>query len=397
MLSFTKSNFIITVFYTVHFLRLSWFPAIPAFLSAVFTYKFKLYKIRSIFYIFLYCTIGIVMFLINNDQSNGLTPALIDAKQFFLFMIYPSFYYFNKTYSVNLERVAKHMIILSFVSFLAILVGLFPPNTIIRTDATYLIASSFLILIPKASFDLRRFFIIYFIIIFLLLAYLGRTTILALVIALFYYMIKTRNSQLISSYVKKLYPIFLILFTGLGLAIFAIRASDIFATTGTSFVENESRLLAMYLFFFQIIPQLNLFELIFGVGFGVDYSTFMNTTNFIINIHIDNIVTGNNNIYPALGFHNEFIRIFLLTGVFGFFLFMKFLSSFYNKIDYKDPYHSLKCIRLNTFLIMVIVSMFGHGFFGSTITSAWTLFALSHLKSNIINFKTINNCCMNYV
>tara|TARA_B100000131_G_scaffold258922_1_gene254325 strand:+ start:471 stop:1472 length:1002 start_codon:yes stop_codon:yes gene_type:complete len=326
------------------------------------------------------------MFLINSDRSNGLNPSLIDVKQFFLFMIYPSFYYFNKTYSISLKQVAKHMIILSLISSFAVSAGFFPPNTIIRTDATYLIASSFLILIPRSNRDLRRYLIYYLIIFYLLLAYLGRTTILALVIALLYFMIKSRKSSLISSSVKKLYLILFLLFTGLGFAIFAIRASDIFATTGTSFVNNESRLLAMYLFLFQVIPQLNFFELIFGAGFGVDYSSYMSTSNFIINIHIDNIVTGNNNMYPALGFHNEFIRIFLLTGAIGFFIFMKFLSSFYIKIDAHDSHYNLKCIGLNTFLIMVLVSMFGHGFFGSTITSAWTLFALSYLKSETKKF-----------
>ncbi len=388
---FTKSNLVITVFYIVHFLRISWFPIIPAFFSFIFTYKFKLYNIKSIFYVFAYCALGFILFLINSDFSNGVRPALIDFKQFFLLLIYPSFYYFNKTFPININLVAKNIILLSLFSSILIGLGVFPQNTIIRTDATFLIASSFIILIPKNKEDLKFFSPYYFLIFYLLLAYLGRTTILALVVALFYYIIKIRKIPLVSSFIKRLYFIFFVLFLLLGIVIFAIRASDIFASTGTSFVENESRFLAMFLFFSQVIPQLNIFELIFGVGFGVDFSQYMDTDNFIINIHINNIISGNNNIYPALGFHNEFIRIFLLTGLTGSYFMFLFLRSFFQKINYSDAYHSYNCIRLNSFLILVLVSMFGHGFFGSTITSVWALFVLSNLKSEIKSRKLKNN------
>ena len=371
------------IFYFVHFLRISWFPALPGVLSLIFSFKLKLYNIKNIFYVMIYSLIGLVFFMLNSDFSNGLSPALIDLKQFFIFLMYPSFYYFNKTHNVDITVLAKLIVLLSLISSFMIGFGLFPPNTIIRTDATYLIASSFILLLPKNAKEVKENFIYYLFIIYLLLAYLGRTTILALVISLMYYILIARKTNIVSRQIKYIYYMMFSLFTILGLFIFAVRASDIFTTTGTSFVENESRFLAIYLFVFQVIPNLSLIEFISGAGFGVDYSQYMNTANLIINLHIDNIVTGNNNMYPALGFHNEFIRIFLLTGILGFSFAMLFLSSFYKKINYYNSKILIGQLRLNTFLILVFISMFGHGFFGSTITSTWTLFIFANLKSDL--------------
>ena len=108
------------------------------------------------------------------------------------------------------------------------------------------------------------------------------------------------------------------IFIGLISLVFFSRASDISSNFGVSAIESEARLLA-FIVFYDVANSFTISEWLFGRGFGIDFSTNINCSRVLplVCFHMENIIMGNNGIYPAIGFHNELIRILVTTGLFG--------------------------------------------------------------------------------
>ena len=94
---------------------------------------------------------------------------------------------------------------------------------------------------------------------------------------------------------------------------------------------------------------------------------------------------GNNGIYPAIGFHNELIRILVTTGLFGLMLIFLFLSSLWRKkINSISEANQIYAIRLNSLIVLFTISTFSHGILGSTITSFVILSAMATTYSKAL-------------
>ena len=137
--------------------------------------------------------------------------------------------------------------------------------------------------------------------------------------------------------------------------------------------------MALYVFY-EVWQQMTFTQYLFGSGFGVDYSENVECSFRFMCLHMQNIAIGNADTYPAVGFHNELIRIFLTTGFFGVALFLFFLSSLWKSVEPNQSFESLKNhLYLRSMIIIVLTSMFSHGIIGTTITGFALLFTIAVL------------------
>tara|TARA_A100001015_G_C14878709_1_gene667442 strand:- start:642 stop:1154 length:513 start_codon:yes stop_codon:yes gene_type:complete len=168
-----------------------------------------------------------------------------------------------------------------------------------------------------------------------------------------------------------------------------MRAEDISNSWGVGVIESEARIMALYVFY-EVLQQMSLMQLIFGSGFGIDYSENVECNFRFMCLHMQNIAIGNADTYPAVGFHNELIRVFLTTGLVGLMIFMISISSFWKSTTLDSSSEGLKnLLYMRSVVIIIMASMFSHGIIGTTITGFVLLFTLAVLYRKYLELQNV--------
>ena len=303
--------------------------------------------------------------------------------------IFPSFILFDKIYSPKLEDIAKIIIYSILIIMISSVIFKFNyMNIIIRGDIGLIAMVALVLILPMSIDDLKRYIFVFFMLFLSFLLIQGRASMLAGAIAIGFLLLKSHNYRLIEKKIYKYYFVLGIIFLFLVGLVFITRAVDISNNYGVSVAESEARFLA-FVVFYDVLSSFSLFEWLFGRGFGIDFSENIDCGRVLplVCLHMENIIIGNNGIYPAVGFHNELIRIFVSTGLIGTFIFFFFVRSLWRKkiSNIASKTNQLYAIRLNSLIVLFLISLFSHGILGSTITSFVILSSMGIIYSKSIN------------
>ena len=382
-LKLSQYKLIYVLFFLLHIFKLGWVVLIPNALFYLLSLLNKSYKNPATFLIFLYAVYSTILLVLTVDIGSP-RAAMIDFKLVSMFGIFAFFSYWSRKRYFDLHGFGKLITIsiLSYVVISFLLNGYLYQRVLIRGDAGLLLVVALIFFLPFNTGALRRNFIWIVIIFALLLIYQGRASMALGSLGIAYYLYNAVRYRLIS---KGLVPFYIVLPIVMALAMLIVytdRANDIADTVGASVVDSEARFMAFFVLL-DVVERSSVLQLLFGNGFGIDYATKMNCLNSFVCLHVDNIVHGNDGIYPALGFHNELIRIFLTTGFLG----VSFITAFFMLLWIPARKHltqeSLKRrLHLNTLLIVFATSFFSHGVLGTTITGFVMLAFTAGLSNN---------------
>ncbi len=329
--------------------------------------------------IFAFIIYSVILFLAN--ITNISAAALLDLKPIIMLGILPYFFVLSKYIKIDLKDFSKFIVLIIY-SYILVQLLLFQEierQILIRGDVGVLALVSLIFFIPFNIKELKENFIWLFLIMLLFIIYQGRASILVATIVIIYFVIFAIKNKMIT---KKIFPVFVIFPLIVGLIMLQLmlsRASDINESWNIGVFESEARIMALYVFY-EVWQQMTFTQYLFGSGFGVDYSESVECHFRFMCLHMQNIAIGNADTYPAVGFHNELIRIFLTTGFFGLALFLFFLSSLWRKVKPNQSFESLKNhLYLRSMIIIILTSMFSHGVIGTTITGFTLLFTIAVL------------------
>ena len=385
----SKSNSFFLLFFFIHIFKLGWLVALPNLFFYFSSLLNKALNYKPMIIIFLFIIYSVILFLVN--ITNISTAALLDLKPIIMLGILPYFFVLSKHIKIDLKDFSK-FIILVIYSYILIQLLLFQEiegKVLIRGDVGILALVSLIFFIPFNMTELKNNFIWLLLIMLLFVIYQGRASILVATVVLIYFVVFAIRNKMIS---KRIFPIFVLfpLFVALiMLQLMYARASDISASWDVGVLESEARIMALYVFY-EVLQQMSTMQYLFGSGFGVDYSENVECYFRFMCLHMQNISIGNADTYPAVGFHNELIRIFLTTGFFGVALFLFFLSSLWKNVRPNQPLESLKNhLYLRSMIIIILTSMFSHGIIGTTITGFTLLFVIAVLYRKFIQIQYV--------
>ncbi len=385
-LKLSRYELIYVLFFLIHIFKLGWLVLIPNALFYLLSLFNKSYKNLAAFFIFLYAVHSSILLVLTVDIGS-LRAAMIDFKLVSMLGIFVFFSYWSRKRYFDLNGFGRLIIIsiLSYVVISVLLNGYLDQRVLIRGDAGLLLIVALIFLLPFDLGMLRRNVIWLVIIFALLLIYQGRASMALGSLGITYYLYNALRYRLFS---KALIPFYIVLPIVMVLAMLMVytdRANDIKDSIGASVVESEARFMAFFVLL-DVVARSSVLQLLFGNGFGIDYATKIDCLNSFVCLHVDNIVHGNDGIYPALGFHNELIRIFLTTGFLGVSFITGFFMSLWIPARKQLTRESLKLrLQLNTLLIVFAVSFFSHGVLGTTMTGFVLLACTAALSNNFRN------------
>ena len=340
----------------------------------------QIFKFKASFYIFIYVLYCALVFISSVSLSAVSTASLIDLKPIFMLSVFPCFVLFDRLFSPKIDEIAKVIIFtVLMIMTLSFIFQFNYMNIIIRGDIGLISMVALILLLPMSFKDLKRYIPLFVMLFLCFILIQGRASMLAGGIAIGFLLIQSIKAGLIERRILKYYFFLGAIFIGLISLVFFSRASDISSNFGVSAIESEARLLA-FIVFYDVANSFTISEWLFGRGFGIDFSTNINCSRVLplVCFHMENIIMGNNGIYPAIGFHNELIRILVTTGLFGLILIFIFLKSLWRKkINAISEVNKIYAIRLNSLIVLFIISTFSHGILGSTITSFVILSAMA--------------------
>ena len=380
MIKIKKYNFLFFSFLFIHIFRLGALAAIPAAIFYLLSGMNQIFKFKASFYIFIYVLYCALVFISSVSLSAVSTASLIDLKPIFMLSVFPCFVLFDRLFSPKIDQIAKVIIFtVLMIMTLSFIFQFNYMNIIIRGDIGLISMVALILLLPMSFKDLKRYIPLFVMLFLCFILIQGRASMLAGGIAIGFLLIQSIKAGLIERRILKYYFFLGAIFIGLISLVFFSRASDISSNFGVSAIESEARLLA-FIVFYDVANSFTISEWLFGRGFGIDFSTNINCSRVLplVCFHMENIIMGNNGIYPAIGFHNELIRILVTTGLFGLILIFIFLKSLWRKkINAISEVNKIYAIRLNSLIVLFIISTFSHGILGSTITSFVILSAMA--------------------
>ena len=380
MIKIKKYNFLFFSFLFIHIFRLGALAAIPAAIFYLLSGMNQIFKFKASFYIFIYVLYCALVFISSVSLSAVSTASLIDLKPIFMLSVFPCFVLFDRLFSPKIDEIAKVIIFtVLMIMTLSFIFQFNYMNIIIRGDIGLISMGALIWLLPMSFKDLKRYIPLFVMLFLCFILIQGRASMLAGGIAIGFLLIQSIKAGLIERRILKYYFFLGAIFIGLISLVFFSRASDISSNFGVSAIESEARLLA-FIVFYDVANSFTISEWLFGRGFGIDFSTNINCSRVLplVCFHMENIIMGNNGIYPAIGFHNELIRILVTTGLFGLILIFIFLKSLWRKkINAISEVNKIYAIRLNSLIVLFIISTFSHGILGSTITSFVILSAMA--------------------
>tara|TARA_B000000565_G_C23767739_1_gene370984 strand:+ start:550 stop:1725 length:1176 start_codon:yes stop_codon:yes gene_type:complete len=380
MIKIKKYNFLFFSFLFIHIFRLGALAAIPAAIFYLLSGVNQIFKFKASFYIFIYVLYCALVFISSVSLSAVSTASLIDLKPIFMLSVFPCFVLFDRLFSPKIDEIAKVIIFtVLMIMTLSFIFQFNYMNIIIRGDIGLISMVALILLLPMSFKDLKRYIPLFVMLFLCFILIQGRASMLAGGIAIGFLLIQSIKAGLIERRILKYYFFLGAIFIGLISLVFFSRASDISSNFGVSAIESEARLLA-FIVFYDVANSFTISEWLFGRGFGIDFSTNINCSRVLplVCFHMENIIMGNNGIYPAIGFHNELIRILVTTGLFGLILIFIFLKSLWRKkINAISEVNKIYAIRLNSLIVLFIISTFSHGILGSTITSFVILSAMA--------------------
>ena len=375
----SKANSFFLLFFFIHISKLGWLVALPNLFFYLSSLLNKALNYKPMILIFAFIIYSVILFLAN--ITNISAAALLDLKPIIMLGILPYFFVLSKYIKIDLKDFSKFIVLIIY-SYILVQLLLFQEierQILIRGDVGVLALVSLIFFIPFNIKELKENFIWLFLIMLLFIIYQGRASILVATIVIIYFVIFAIKNKMIT---KKIFPVFVIFPLIVGLIMLQLmlsRASDINESWNISVFESEARIMALYVFY-EVWQQMTFTQYLFGSGFGVDYSESVECHFRFMCLHMQNIAIGNADTYPAVGFHNELIRIFLTTGFFGLALFLFFLSSLWRKVKPNQSFESLKNhLYLRSMIIIILTSMFSHGVIGTTITGFTLLFTIAVL------------------
>jgi len=388
MIKIKRFNLLFASFLILHVFRLQSFVLIPTVIFYLHSIVNKMYRYKAALFLYLYAIYATIIFF-SSIYPSITTAALIDFKPIFMLSIFPSFILFDKIYSPKLEDIAKIIIYSILIIMISSVIFKFNyMNIIIRGDIGLIAMVALVLILPMSIDDLKRYIFVFFMLFLSFLLIQGRASMLAGAIAIGFLLLKSHNYRLIEKKIYKYYFVLGIIFLFLVGLVFITRAVDISNNYGVSVAESEARFLA-FVVFYDVLSSFSLFEWLFGRGFGIDFSENIDCGRVLplVCLHMENIIIGNNGIYPAVGFHNELIRIFVSTGLIGTFIFFFFVRSLWRKkiSNIASKTNQLYAIRLNSLIVLFLISLFSHGILGSTITSFVILSSMGIIYSKSIN------------
>lgn len=388
MIKIKRFNLLFVSFLILHVFRLQSFVLIPTVIFYLHSIVNKMYQYKAALFLYLYAIYATIIFF-SSIYPSITTAALIDFKPIFMLSIFPSFILFDKIYSPKLEDIAKIIIYSVLIIMISSVIFKFNyMNIIIRGDIGLIAMVALVLILPMSIDDLKRYIFVFFMLFLSFLLIQGRASMLAGAIAIGFLLLKSHNYRLIEKKIYKYYFVLGIIFLFLVGLVFITRAVDISNNYGVSVAESEARFLA-FVVFYDVLSSFSLFEWLFGRGFGIDFSENIDCGRVspLVCLHMENIIIGNNGIYPAVGFHNELIRIFVSTGSIGTFIFFFFVRSLWRKkiSNIASKTNQLYAIRLNSLIVLFLISLFSHGILGSTITSFVILSTMGIIYSKSIN------------
>jgi len=388
MIKIKRFNILFVSFLILHVFRLQSFVLIPTVIFYLHSIVNKMYQYKAALFLYLYAIYATIIFF-SSIYPSITTAALIDFKPIFMLSIFPSFILFDKIYSPKLEDIAKIIIYSVLIIMISSVIFKFNyMNIIIRGDIGLIAMVALVLILPMSIDDLKRYIFVFFMLFLSFLLIQGRASMLAGAIAIGFLLLKSHNYRLIEKKIYKYYFVLGIIFLFLVGLVFITRAVDISNNYGVSVAESEARFLA-FVVFYDVLSSFSLFEWLFGRGFGIDFSENIDCGRVspLVCLHMENIIIGNNGIYPAVGFHNELIRIFVSTGSIGTFIFFFFVRSLWRKkiSNIASKTNQLYAIRLNSLIVLFLISLFSHGILGSTITSFVILSTMGIIYSKSIN------------
>ena len=380
MIKIKKYNFLFFSFLFIHIFRLGALAAIPAAIFYLLSGMNQIFKFKASFYIFIYVLYCALVFISSVSLSAVSTASLIDLKPIFMLSVFPCFVLFDRLFSPKIDEIAKVIIFtVLMIMTLSFIFQFNYMNIIIRGDIGLISMVALILLLPMSFKDLKRYIPLFVMLFLCFILIQGRASMLAGGIAIGFLLIQSIKAGLIERRILKYYFFLGAIFIGLISLVFFYRASDISSNFGVSAIESEARLLA-FIVFYDVANSFTISEWLFGRGFGIDFSTNINCSRVLplVCFQMENIIMGNNGIYPAIGFHNELIRILVTTGLFGLILIFIFLKSLWRKkINAISEVNKIYAIRLNSLIVLFIISTFSHGILGSTITSFVILSAMA--------------------
>lgn len=388
MIKIKRFNLLFASFLILHVFRLQAFVLIPTVIFYLHSIVNKMYQYKAALFLYLYAIYATIIFFSSIYSSSISTAALIDFKPIFMLSIFPSFILYDKIYSPKLEDIAKIIIYSILIIMISSVIFKFNyMNIIIRGDIGLIAMVALILILPMSVDDLKKYIFIFLILFVSFLLIQGRASMLAGAIAIGFLLSKSHNFRLVEKKIYKYYFVLGIIFIFIVGSVFIVRAVDISNNYGVSVAESEARFLA-FIVLYDVLSSFSLFEWLFGRGFGIDFSENIDCGRVLplVCLHMENIIIGNNGIYPAVGFHNELIRIFVSTGIIGTFIFFFFVGSLWRKKirNIGSKTNQLYAIRLNALIVLFLISLFSHGILGSTITSFVILSSMGIIYSKSI-------------
>ncbi len=385
----SKGNSFFLIFFMIHILKLGWLVALPNIYFYISSVLNRAWSHKPMLYVFIFIIYSFLLFIPN--ITNLSTATLLDLKPIIMLGILPYFFIFSKKVNVNLQDFSKCIVVVIYF-YICVQLLLFQEiegKILIRGDVGILALISFIFFIPFNSAELKNNFIWIVLVIGLFLIYQGRASIVVATIVLTYFVAFAIKHKLIS---KQIFPLFILLpliISALMIQLMYMRAEDISNSWGVGVIESEARIMALYVFY-EVLQQMSLMQLIFGSGFGIDYSENVECNFRFMCLHMQNIAIGNADTYPAVGFHNELIRVFLTTGLVGLMIFMISISSFWKSTTLDSSSEGLKnLLYMRSVVIIIMASMFSHGIIGTTITGFVLLFTLAVLYRKYLELQNV--------
>jgi len=385
-MKFSSTILFYFAFFLIHLTKLGWLVSIPAVYFYISSFVNKVFQYRPAFIVYVLLFYSFIQIIVKTGFQNLGFSAVLDAKLLMMFGIFLFFFSFSRFYKVNINYYLQTVIASLFLYFLLfyLIQGNLVNFVLIRGDIGAVVIIAFCYLIPFSKEQIKKNIIWIFLGLLLMAIFQGRASILVGCIILGYFIYISLVHKAIEKKIFSLYLFLFATFLMVAVFIFSSRAFDISESfSGITVIESEARLMALYVLY-EVLNKMTISEIIFGNGLGVDYSQNIQCNLKFVCLHMQNIMTGNQGIYPAIGFHNEWIRIFVTFGIVGIVLTFAFFYYLWAKIRIEDSVLlKQKKIRFQLLLISSVCLMFSHGVLGTTITGFIILSTLALGYSDI--------------
>lgn len=363
-------------------------------LSLIFilsTYLFYNKKIlKNIFLVyFLYLLLILIYSFIHN---HNLKLILMDSKILFIMILFYFSYImsYKRIIKVN-KKLITSLYILLILLYIFGMLGMYGirfgnrddfGNAIVILDIFFIYVYS-IMLIPR-----KRIIFILLTSILILFYLQGRTALIAFVFMLGLLFLYKQKLQI---KINKTILFTIISFSFiLGAIVFLNRAG-----LDDEGLKHEARYLA-YFIFIDILKHIDFQHFFFGFGFGAYFDKFADAVPIAAH-HVTQIKNSSGvGHYISWGFHNNIIRMFLLTGFIGLVLLFWWQLSLFKlkKYDYYDDKLIKLIYTLKILFFTTLLLSFSNGIYGITLTGG-LLFVLQGLLYGEIKFRRKIFCTKN--